>query len=827
MSKEEKILLLGALFHDIGKFQQRCEDVRRVHEELGGLLFEELKEYLLPIFDSDQEAFNDAKKIILNHHTGQETNFVKIIKSADHLSASERIKKEEPEAGTSQWEHKLLASVFSKVKLNADEYPEPLFFEQRLFIEGKYDAIIPEVTENSAKSKKDFGYNIKTFQDFKNDLIEILKFNREANDFNTLINLLLVLFEKYLWCVPDFTGNKLTDISLFNHIKDVAGISHAIYKSKPDSKNLNLIIGDIPGIQKYIFDITNQRPAKILRGRSIFVQILARQLATKMLSAFDLTDCNLIMLAGGKFYILAPDITDFEKLFNATIVNIEKEMALEFNYELKFAAGSCFFNYEQLMKKETSFGEIIYNATVALERNRYKPWQAIFDFDNFNEGNNIFNIGFTEKENSELMKCKVTEKPMMFDRVRELKKYDEDEADIFVDKQVELEFNIGSKIPKENAFFLFNKEEKERVLSLKELIKNKKIKNEKLLLNARLRPLLDEKNIEYLQDTTFLEVASFVSVDNKDKVIPFDEIAKKSSGAEYLTLIKGDIDNLGILMAQGLSEDDKDKNFTSISRTTTMSNQLKYFFSYFLNGFLDDWCKQHSTYVYTVFAGGDDLMIIAPHSEALPLLKSLNDKFKQFVCANTEIHISFSLTNFKPGTPIRIVSEFADENQSTVKHFFKNTKDKSINEIIDNPNAFTMEKDKAGTLIFNTAVKNTKLEDLNLLVETLKEWIKPADENLKPKLSMGMLRNLMILSDIMREYRSKGRTTDLLWHPKLTYQVNRLLKKNGKYIDEDVGKFFEKILLINKNQEEVEFENLLYPAVSTVTYLIRQKSIGG
>ncbi len=820
MTQEEKVLVLGALFHDIGKFEQRCENRRRPHEELGGILFDELKEYLLPVFDNNEKNFNDAKIIILNHHSGQETEFVKIVKTSDHLSASERIKKEEPEPGTNQWEHKLLTSVFSKVKLNIKKYTEPLFFEQRLFIEGEYDSIIPTVTENNVSTRVDFGYSFKIFQEFKADLIEILKFHNKTKDYNTLINLLLVLFEKYLWCVPDFTGSKYTDISLFNHSKDVAGISHALYKSNQDKEHLQLIVGDIPGIQKYIFDITNQRPAKILRGRSIFVQILARKLATKMLKAFGLTDCNLIMLAGGKFYILAPDRDDFKVLFDKTILSIEEEMADEFNYELQFAAGHNRFNHIELKEKIISFGDIVFLATQSLEQNRNRPWKHIYNFSNFQEKSTVFNVGFSEQKNPELMKCRVTEKPMVLDRVRELQRYDGDISEILVDKQVKLEYEIGSNIPKANAFILFGDDEKDPVLNLTELIKRKKQKEEKLLINVRLKPLLDEKNIEYLQNTTFLEVASFVSMEGKN-VIPFDEIAKKNEGAEYLTLIKGDIDNLGIIMAQGLVGDNKDEEFTSLSRITTMSNQLKYFFSYYLNGFLENWCEEHKTYLYTVFAGGDDLMLITPHNQAISLLKSFNEQFESFVCNNPEIHISYSLTNFKHNTPIRIISEFSDNNQAEVKNSLKTTKNKPIEEILLTPESFTKQYDKAGSFMFNTTVKNYQLNELLFLIKQLKEWVKPSDEKQKPKLSIGMLRNLMVLSEIMRDYRNRGETKDLLWHPKLTYQVNRLLKKNDKYTDAEVGTFFDKILKLDKNENEKEFEKLLYPAVCTVIYLIR------
>lgn len=818
MNQIEKTLILGALFHDIGKFQQRCEDIKRPHEELGGILFNELKDLLLPIFNYNEDDFLSSKTIILNHHSGKETDLVKIVKQADHLSASERIKKEEPEPGTSQWEHKLLSSVFSKVRINSKKITEPLFFNQEIFIEGKHNVLIPIVTENNAKTRKDFGYTVNIYREFKKDLEQILKFYLTSNDFDTLINLLIVLLEKYLWCVPDFTGNKYTDISLYNHTKDVAGLSHAIFLSDGEKKHLNLIVGEIPGIQKYIFDITNQRPAKILRGRSIFVQILTRQLATKCLRRFGLTDLNLIMLAGGKFYIIAPDNIEFNELFNSFYSEIEEYMAKEFNYELKFAAGFNRFNHEDLKNRTKSFGDIVFNATKSMENNRLQPWKFIFNFENYTEKNTVFSSGFIEAENEEKLKCRVTEKPILLNRAKLLQKF-EDDDEIIVDKQVKIEHEIGRKIPKENNFFLLNTSDDEKVFSLKELIKTKNQKEEKLLINARLSPLLEAKNIEYLQNTTFLEVASFVSTNEKEQILPFDEIADKGKGAKYLTLIKGDVDNLGIIMAHGLAGDDKENDFTSISRTTTMSNQLKYFFSYYLNGFLKEYSENNNTFVYTVFAGGDDLMLIAPQSEALQLLSELNNQFNKFICHNPEIHISFSLTNFKHNTPIRIVSEFAEENQSKVKNYFK-VKANNIEDLFNNENSFYNENDKSGTILFDTVIKNSKIEILLNYINLIQKWVEPINDE-KQKISQGMLRNLMVLSEIMRNYREKGETKDLLWHPKLTYQVNRLLKKNDIYIYNDVGEFFDKILKINKNIEEEEFEKLIYPAVCSTIYLTR------
>ncbi len=73
----------------------------------------------------------------------------------------------------------------------------------------------------------------------------------------------------------------------------------------------------------------------------------------------------------------------------------------------------------------------------------------------------------------------------------------------------------------------------------------------------------------------------------------FGKLAKQGEDVNYLTMIKGDIDNLGLLMALGL---DRDKNsLSAISRTTTMSNHLKYFFSFYLNEFLRE--KHPNTFI--------------------------------------------------------------------------------------------------------------------------------------------------------------------------------------------------------------------------------------
>src|SRR5690606_11242189 len=117
------------------------------------------------------------------------------------------------------------------------------------------------------------------------------------------------------------------------------------------------------GIQNYIFNVVNRKPAKILRGRSIFVQILTRNFATLFLKELKLTEANLIMLAGGKFYIAAPDTNLFKEKFEEVKAQIEEYLYEEFRMELSFNCAYQSFNYEDLKNHEKTFGQIVEEAS--------------------------------------------------------------------------------------------------------------------------------------------------------------------------------------------------------------------------------------------------------------------------------------------------------------------------------------------------------------------------------------------------------------------------------------------------------------------------------
>jgi CRISPR/Cas system-associated protein Cas10 (large subunit of type III CRISPR-Cas system) len=203
-------------------------------------------------------------------------------------------------------------------------------------------------------------------------------------------------------------------------------------------------------------------------------------------------------------------------------------------------------------------------------------------------------------------------------------------------------------------------------------------------------------------------------------------------------------------------------------------------------------------------------MIITTQSASLKLVQEFNKQFTDFVCENPEIHISYSLTNFKDSTPIRLVAEISETNQEEVKYKLKNSRRDS----------FSAEENKAGTMIFDTILKNERYSDLLSWVEQMRKWV----EEEKNPVSKGTLYNLLVISYILKKFDEKKDYSRLIWHPIFTHYINRVLKnKNDQYKVAEIEEFFDRVLSINKEDKNaLKLKEILHPLVCEVIYKTRK-----
>lgn len=170
---------------------------------------------------------------------------------------------------------------------------------------------------------------------------------------NYSVNGLLMLFEKHLSNIP--FSHSTNDISLYKYCSFLSGCSTSLYLYLHDKFgdlwhdhiwNLSssdypflIILGDISGIQKFIYTISSKGALRSLKGRSFFLELFTEHVIDELITKLGLTRTNLLSHAGGNFTILAPN-TEKSK---STILSV-KESARD--YLFKEFAGELYLHLE-------------------------------------------------------------------------------------------------------------------------------------------------------------------------------------------------------------------------------------------------------------------------------------------------------------------------------------------------------------------------------------------------------------------------------------------------------------------------------------------------
>ncbi|GAB1444301.1 hypothetical protein MASR2M39_31510 [Ignavibacteriales bacterium] len=456
MGTDEKIILLAALFREIGKFAQLCgvENDEVNCSSLKTRLDDQLR-VILGDHDADKKNTDAAMKkfndLVFNSNNGdtQIKELSEAMKLAHRLACGPK-GSWSPKYGTNtNKQSTYLTSIFHTIKLAAEEYPEVKYINQKVLTDPELSLISETDIANSQAVK----YKKKDFLKFIIELNTILNSYRKIDDFPSFYNLLLNHFEQYFWCLPVDNSPENTGISLFNYVKDVAGLAHAIYLTE-NSDNLTLINVELVGKVKYMSNIVNTKPAKILRGRSIFVQVVTRIVVSIFLKHLELTEAAIVMHAAGKILIVAPGEESYKEKIKEVTKEIEETLSNNFLYEISFGIGLTEFPKNPGIG--WSFGDVV-EASNIQQQNK---WQKLFydDFYNPLKDNNFVLRGdyVTPKDDdeSDKIKCQVTGMPIIVGRKRGItQRYEEDdkwkESEIVVDLQVFNEFLIGEIVPKE------------------------------------------------------------------------------------------------------------------------------------------------------------------------------------------------------------------------------------------------------------------------------------------------------------------------------------------------------------------------------------------
>ena len=134
---------------------------------------------------------------------------------------------------------------------------------------------------------------------------------------------------------------------------------------------------------------------------------------------------------------------------------------------------------------------------------------------------------------------------------------------------------------------------------------------------------------------------------------------EEGQGIKRLGVLRADVDNLGTVFASGIPVEK-----ASISRTSTLSRALSYFFKYRINGILEDGHYQ----AQIIYSGGDDLFLIGNWNDIIHAARDIRREFLAFT-ENDSITISAGIGMFDEKYPIASMATKTGELEDAAKKY--------------------------------------------------------------------------------------------------------------------------------------------------------------
>ena len=223
---------------------------------------------------------------------------------------------------------------------------------------------------------------------------------------------------------------------------------------------------------------------------------------------------------------------------------------------------------------------------------------------------------------------------------------------------------------------------------------------------------------------------------NAGSIVDFEDLAKKSRGDNAIAVIKADVDNMGNF----IKHSDVTQNFANFD---TFSKGINNFFSLYVPRKM----KEKFENSYTVFAGGDDLLIVGSYDQMIELAVFVRQEFMKFI-KTKDLSISFGIVLAKPSTPISFLAQ-------TSEKWLESSKEMSGKDAI--------------TIFGETAKWDSYL---NVRSQILDEFTKFNIDN------TAFLYRLLELCEMSKKVCEDVKNT--MWKSKLSYSFTRNMQSGGE-----------------------------------------------
>lgn len=785
---------LGAFFEDIGKFMQRAFGATSAMDPAprardaeilppdgrGGYTHKHAlwTEAFFHWMEKQNLSFPQGIRLghvrdaaVYHHHPRTALHWLSAV--ADRLSAGmDRAARDDAadHAETSKaWDafrKQPLGCIFDQIQIGRGNQPKPMAYS---LVSLTPEAMFPgRIVGEDLPSRY-----AEVWREFSEDFAGLCSQPLSADVFQQG---LLSLSERYTWAIPSSTTDD-SDVSLHDHNRTVAAFAACLYRhheswgelhdeaaiKDAERPKFHVLIGDLSGIQTSLFRLKSEGVRgvnRVLRARSFLMGQLCDGAALLCRQRFALPPWCVLQNAGGRFQILLPVVPGVVDGLDDLRQQIDAWMLDHYT------------------------GDLILNIAVT-------PPLAARDFraDKFPQTLSII-AAVTDAAKQAPLASRLTgikdarieidfpaDGPCSVCGVRPAKR----QADVKLCSTCAEDERLGRAVPKARVVLLSKTSSRNALfgqLSLTvpaaapdaghqgSLVAGFRVSGretgafppaERFLANYV--PLLAEGDGDHgryhgLADAADVQIGEL-------KI--FEQLAadalewhdNRFVGRAMLAVLKADVDDLGFVFGCGF-----ERKRTTIGRLSQLSRMMDGFFTGYLPHLLET--KFRNT--YTVYAGGDDLLLIAPWYRAIELARHLRADFGRFVNNNPNLTLSAGIEFFSVNEPLNRAVRRAESKLELAKsHRDKSgrvTKDRVALVVDDHSIRWT---GGAGSL-------DWALEEAGWLNELIRSGHLPTT----------FLHRMLDLDRLRRQSEWDNRLGDSAWRAKWGYHLGRLIERLKK-----------------------------------------------
>ncbi len=573
------------------------------------------------------------------------------------------------------------------------------------------------------------------------------------------------LLERFTWAVPSSTVD-LPDISLYDHSHTTAAFAACLsaYHGAEgtvdparvrdrDAPAFRIVVGDLSGIQRTLFTVASQGArgvAKVLRARSFLLGAVVDAVAQAVLERLGLPWACRIQSAGGRFLVLAPNLPHVVDAADRLAGEVNRWLAQRYLGELGFNLGVS-AELRPAQFEAARFREVLDAVAITVDEAKARPLRGV--------ATGPLDVAYPDgvctvcarrpKAAGSGERCSPCSDEERVGRVLPRARY----LVYGPYRELAREGLSPVALPADRGLALIDRDLPRRPPAAWriEVVDPGADPARPHRFVARHVPTWEGD--EWLYDPRYGELEGDDERPRAGAIKSFGHLAWEARemvdgrvrGRALLAVLKADVDYLGFVFGRGIPPERQ-----SLSRYAALSRTLDFFFTAHLPWLLESDGTLRSA--YTVYAGGDDLLLLGPWRQMTELAGRLADAFVRYAGANPNLTLSAAVYPMAPNASLARAAAAADEMLDQAK-----------------------EEGRDRVWLFGHVFRWTEFPQAQRTADQLVRWV---DERV---LTRGFVRRLLEYSRMRKEAQTRPEAAK--WRAHLAYDLRRNVKAQKTLVD--------------------------------------------